>query len=348
MSSNTSKVIRLHKTHDLRVESDPVQQPGAGEVLVKMGAGGICGSDLHYFHHGGLGDIRVIDPIILGHEVSGTVEQIGYGVTSVSVGDRIALNPSTPCNQCEYCQAGLQQHCLDMLFLGSAMRRPHVQGGFREYVTTPEKNCVKVSADTPLAYAALAEPLAVCLHAANRASGFEGAKVLVTGAGPIGSLCAAVAKYRGAAEVVVTDIETFTLETAMKMGATSTINVRESDDELMKYEAVKGHFDIAFECSGVVSALSQAIRVLRPQGTLVQVGSAGSVEVPFGRLIPREITIVGSFRFHEEFNTAVQLIDNGGIDVKPIISHHMPMDQARDAFELATDRSQAVKVVLEL
>lgn len=346
-----TQVVKLHNIHDLRVETEEYSAAGEGEVLIRAGSGGICGSDLHYFHHGGIGDVRVLEPIILGHEASGTVEHVGLGVDHLEAGDRVAINPSTACNQCKFCVAGMQQHCMQMLFMGSAMYRPHTQGAFREHLVMKASNCIAVSDTTPLPHAALAEPLAVCLHAASRVAGkngdaLKGKNVIVTGAGPIGGLCAAVAKYYGAANVVITDIEAFTLSVAARMGATKTINVANGTDELEQYEQDKGYFDFGFECSGAAAALAHAVRALKPQGTLVQVGNAAVMPVPFSRVVPRELTITGSFRFHEEFNIAVNLINEGLINVEPLISQQLPMDQAVEGFHLASDRSQAVKVLL--
>ena len=347
-----TKVVRLYKELDLRVDEESVPEIKSGDVLVRLGAGGICGSDLHYYHRGGMGDIRVVEPIVLGHEVAGTIEQLGDGITSLHVGQKVAINPSTNCNVCSFCKSGLQQHCTHMRFYGSAMFRPHENGAFRQWMVVSADHCFPVSAHTTLAIAAMSEPLAVCLHAAKRALGsidnFDGKRVIVTGAGPIGCLCAAVATYLGAIEVLVTDIQTYTLSVALKMGASSIINVHHSASKLAQYEINKGYFDFAFECSGVESALDQAVRVLKPQGTLVQVGNAGFMAVPFNRLVPRELTIMGSFRFYEEFAEATDLLDQGVIDVSPMISHNLPLDEAVQAFELASDRSQSVKVLLAL
>ena len=346
-----TRVVKLHSEHDLRIDTEEVAALGPDDVLVRVHSGGICGSDLHYFHHGGIGDVRVKDPIILGHETSGTVEKLGASTEhGLKIGDQVSLNPSRACNQCDYCRAGLQQHCYDMLFFGSAMRRPHVQGAFRDLIAVPASQCFKVKPATPLSHAAVAEPLAVCLHAANRLSELRGKKVIITGAGPIGSLCAVVARYQGAAEVVITDIEPHTLSIAKEMGATLTVNVATHAQDLQKFKAgvdgSKGYFDCAFECSGVAQAQSQAISMLKPQGELVQVGLAAEMPVPFNQVVPREISISGSFRFHEEFATAVELIDNGAIDVAPLITESIPMESAEAAFALAGDRSQAVKVLL--
>ncbi|MDF1608881.1 L-idonate 5-dehydrogenase [Hoeflea sp. YIM 152468] len=341
-----TRVCRLYDKHDIRVEIETVAEPGAGEVLVQMGAGGICGSDLHYYHDGGFGPIRVREPIILGHEIAGTVRAIGDGVDSLSIGDRVAVNPSHPCGHCKYCAQGHFQHCLEMRFLGSALRFPHEQGGFREFMLVAEPQCVAVGAGTTLGEAACSEPLAVCVHAANRAGDLAGKKVLVTGAGPIGALCAAVARHRGASEIVVTDLQEATLAVAEKMGATRTINVASAPAAMDAYAADKGYFDVVFECSAAQAALRTAIAAIRPMGKIVQVGVAGDVPIPLNFLVGKEIELIGTHRFHAEFAEAVDLITSTAIDVKPIITATFPLDDALQAFAAAGDRSRSVKVQL--
>ncbi len=340
-----TRVCRLYAQGDLRVERDVVASPGPGEVLLRMGAGGICGSDLHYFQDGGFGTIRVREPIILGHEAAGTVEAVGDGV-DLAPGDRVALNPSRPCGTCRYCREGMVQQCLAMRFSGSAMRLPHEQGAFRDRMIVDAGQCVRVGPGTSLAKAACAEPLAVCLHARNRAGDLAGKRVLVTGAGPIGSLCVAAAVAAGAAEVVVTDLHDATLAAAAAMGATRTVNVGRDAAALADYTADKGYFDAAFECSAAAPALRTAIECTRPQGRIVQVGVTGDLPVPISLLVGKEIELVGTHRFHAEFAEAVGLIDTGRIDPTPIITDTLPVERALDAFRLAGDRSRAVKVQL--
>ena len=338
------RVCRLHGQHDIRVETASVGEPGPGEVRVRMGAGGICGSDLHYYHDGGFGPIRVKEPIILGHEIAGTVEMAGAGVSTLKPGDRVAGNPSHPCGTCKYCRIGRYQHCLTMRCLGSAMRFPHEQGGFREAMVVGAAQCVPVADTVSLGEAACAEPLAVCVHAANRAGDLSGAKVLVTGAGPIGALCGAVARQRGAREVVVTDLQDATLAVASRMGATRTVNVATDAAAMEAYGADKGHFDVVFECSAAAPALRTAIASVRPLGRIVQVGVTGDIPVPLNMIVGKEVELIGSHRFHEEFASAVSLINVGAIDVKPIITGTYRLDEALAAFEAAGDRSRSVKV----
>src|SRR5690554_751236 len=315
-----TRVCRLYGQNDIRIETDDVAPPGPGQVLLRMAAGGICGSDLHYYQDGGFGPIRVREPIILGHEVAGTVEQVGSGVDTLRPGAKVAFNPSRPCGACPYCLAEAFRHCLNMRFSGSAMRMPHEQGGFREYMVVDAMQCEPVSDTTSLAEAACAEPLAVALHARNQAPDLTGKRVLVTGAGPIGCLCVAVARVAGAGEIVVTDLQDTTLAVARQMGADVTVNIIDHEDALEPYYADKGYFDVVFECSAAGPALATAARALRPAGTLVQVGVAGDVAVPINLLVGKEIVLRGSHRFDVEYQQAVRLIDSGRIDVKPIIT----------------------------
>lgn len=341
-----TRVCRLHKKHDIRIESEIAPEPQTGEVRVAIGAGGICGSDLHYYHDGGFGPIRVREPIILGHEAAGTIEAIGPEVRDLNIGDRIAVNPSLPCGRCAYCTDGHPQHCLNMEFLGSAMRFPHVQGAFRDLIVTKASQCIKVSEDTSVNELACTEPLSVCLHAINQAGDITGKRVLITGAGPIGSLCTAAARYAGASEIVVTDLHDATLSTAARMGASETINMAQSPGDLEPYCADKGYFDCVFECSAAAPALQSALSAIRPRGIFVQLGVAGDVPVPLNLVVGKEIQWIGSFRFHSEFASAANLISSRAIDVRPVITQTYPVEDALDAFKQASDRSSAVKVQL--
>lgn len=340
----------IHAARDLRVEEvEAPVPPGPGEVSVRIRAGGICGSDLHYYLHGGFGTVRVRHPMVLGHEIAGVVEAVGPDVTRVRPGDRVAVNPSRPCGVCRFCREGLANHCLDMRFLGSAMRMPHVHGGFREVLTCAEAQAVPIPDDLPLEQAAFAEPLAVCLHAARQAGSLMGRRVLVTGAGPIGSLCVLVARLGGAREVVVTDLSDAPLEVASRLGADRALNTRTEPDALAVYGAEKGHFDVVFEASGTGPALHSAMTVARPRATIVQVGLAGGeVQVALNTLVAKEIALHGTFRFHEEFDQAVDVLARRAIDVMPLLTEVVPLDEAVRAFELAADRGRAMKVQLAL
>lgn len=343
-----TRVCRLHGQNDLRVETIPLVGPALGEVLVAIGAGGICGSDLHYWQDGGFGPIRVQEPIILGHEAAGTVLELGAGVTGLIVGDRVALNPSHPCGTCAFCLEGNPQHCLTMRFKGSALRFPHEQGMFRDRIAIGAAQCHVIATGVSMAAAACAEPLAVCLRALGRAEGrigpLRGKRVLVTGSGPIGALCAALAAQNGAAEVVVTDLQDATLGVARKMGATTTVNVRTDAGALEPWLTDKGQFDLTFECSAASLAIRQAIAATRPMGTIIQVGVTGDTPIPLNMLVGKEIGLIGTHRFDKEFAAAVDLINNGALPLDTMVTHSFPLEEATEAMTAAADRSRSVKV----
>ena len=344
-----TRVARLYGAHDLRVEEQEVSRPGRGEVLLRMAAGGICGSDLHYYHDGGFGPVRVREPIISGHEASGRVFEAGEGV-DLAPGTLVAVSPSQPCGTCEYCQRGLPVHCLDMHFIGSAMRLPHEQGMFRDLFTVPARQAHAFPPGVTEGEAACAEPLAVCLHAVAQAQellgDLAGLRVMVTGAGPIGLLVLAALRHAGADGVIVTDLTDAALERARAMGAATTINVATDATALEPLQKDKGQIDLIFDCSAAGPALRTAFAAIRPRGVIVQVGVTGDITIPLNALVGKEVTWRGSQRFHDEFALAVSLIGSRAIDLRPIISHSLPLERAREAFDLASDRSIACKVQL--
>lgn len=337
----------IHSAKDLRIEEQAIEAVGPGQVLVRVERGGICGSDLHYFNHGGFGAVRLREPMVLGHEVAGRITQLGEGVKELAVGDLVAVSPSRPCGYCAYCQEGKQNHCLNMRFYGSAMPFPHIQGAFREQLVADAAQCVVANGLTA-GEAAMAEPLSVCLHGVRQAGEVLGKKVLITGSGPIGVLSTLAARRAGAAEIVVTDITDQTLAHARTAGADRTINTAKEKTAMTAFSTNKGYFDIHLECSGAPAALASGINALRPKGVVVQLGMGGDMTLPVQAITVKELSLKGSFRFHEEFATAVKLMQGGLIDVKPLITHTMPIEQAQAAFYLASDREQAMKVQIEL
>jgi len=340
-----------HGRKELRIEQAEDRPLAPDEVRVGVAYGGICGSDLHYFHRGAVGDFFIREPLTLGHEVSGVVVEIGANVRGISPGIKAALDPSRPCKECGYCRAGRVNLCTNMLFLGSAGRYPHVQGGFTQHLVLRQDQIVPVPDDTDLLRLSVAEPLSVGLHAVNRAGPLLGKRVVVAGSGPIGLLTACSARLRGAAEVVSTDIEDAPLAVALEqMGATRTINVATEPDWHADFEPDGGYFDVAFEVSGSAAALASLFRVIRRGGRIVQVGMLppGTTEVPINVLQTREIELVGAFRANDEFRTAVDLIVSGAIDVAPILSGTYPLADAVTALERAGDRTQVIKLHLAI
>jgi len=254
--------------------------------------------------------------MILGHEVAGELISLGHGTTGFAIGDRVAVNPSQACGTCPYCQRGQQNHCLDMQFYGSAMRMPHVQGAFRQVLVAQAVQCHVLAAGVSLEEGALAEPFAVTLHAIRRAGSLAGKRVLVTGCGPIGVLVIVSARVHGAQEIVATDVSDYTLAVARRAGADTTLNVSMAEDKLSSFRSNKGYFDTMFECSGNELALRAGLEFLRPCGIVIQVGLGGEVALPQNMVVAKEIEIRGSFRFHEEFALAVDLINRGRVDLK--------------------------------
>ncbi len=341
------EALVIHAPNDLRVEDVPTPAVEAGQVRVRVRAGGICGSDLHYFQHGGFGTIRIQQPMVLGHEAAGAVEELGAGVTGLAVGTRIAINPSQPCSACRFCLMGLQNHCLDMRYYGSAMRMPHVQGAFRREIVIHHSQAFPLADGVSDAEGAMAEPLAVALHAVNRAGPLLGRTVLVTGCGPIGAMVVIAARRAGATRIVVTDVVANTLRKALQIGADEAINVAEQPEALAKYAKDKGQFDVLFESSGNAAALRAAFDVVRPRGVIVQLGLSGAeLTLPFNVVVAKEFDLRGTFRFHEEFGVAVQLINQRLVDLKPLVSATLSFRDAGRAFALAADRTQSMKVVL--
>ena len=341
------QALIIHAAGDLRVEDIETPPLGPGQIQARVRFGGICGSDLHYYQHGGFGTVRVKEPMVLGHEISGTVEAVGAQAAGFAAGDRVAISPSRPCGHCRYCQQGLQNHCLDMRYYGSAMRTPHVQGAFRQRIVCDAAQAHKLAASVSDAEGALAEPLSVALHAVQRAGPLLGRRVLVTGCGPIGALIVIAARRAGAAHITATDVGDFPLRAALKVGADEAINVAARPEALAAFSADKGSFDVLFEASGNQRALVGAFDALRPRGIIVQVGLGGEMTLPINAIVAKEFDLRGAFRFHEEFAVAVELLNKGLVDVKPLVSATLPYRDAGRAFALAADRSQAMKVLLD-
>jgi L-idonate 5-dehydrogenase len=347
IASRPMKSVVIHPPHRLSVEDTRPDAMGPGEVTVAVRAGGICGSDLHYYRHGGFGTVRVKEPMVLGHEAAGEIAAVAEDVTGLTVGDRVAINPSRPCRACRFCLEGLPNHCENMRFFGSAMMFPHVNGAFRERLVCDAAQCEAVPDDVSFEELALCEPLSVVLHGLKRVGSLLQKRVLVTGSGPIGALAVATACHFGAEEIVVTDVAPEPLAVARRLGADRTVDVASRPDELAAYGAGKGTFDVLFECSGNERALRDAIAVMRPRGAVVQLGIfGGEVSVPINLVVSKELQLLGSFRFHEEFPAAAKLIGSGRIDLKPLLTRTYPVEEAVAAFEAAGDRRATMKVHL--
>jgi L-idonate 5-dehydrogenase len=342
------KACVLRAARNLVVEELPEPVPGPGEVLVGLGSGGICGSDLHYFAEGGVGDFRLRQPLTLGHEVAGHVVAVGPNVARIKPGQRIAVNPSHPCGQCRPCLEGRRNLCRNVRFFGSAARFPHIQGAFAERFVAAEGNCFPIPDTVSFRAAACAEPLAVALHALGLVGSVLGKSVLVTGSGPIGVLLVAAARMGGAARICATDLCDEALAIGREMGATDTINVAREPDRLSALAADLDGFDAVLEATGHAAGLASAIGAAALGGTLVQVGMLpqGPTPAPFNPIVTRELRVIGSFRFDREYPVAVAAIGDGRIDVGPMLTHEFAFAELGEAFKTAADRRRAMKVSL--
>jgi L-idonate 5-dehydrogenase len=338
---------KVFAAKDLRIIDTTTPTPGAGEVLIKLGAAGICGSDMHYYLHGRVGNFMIREPLTPGHEASGFVAAVGAGVTKVKAGDRIAVNPSSPCGKCPACREGRENLCINMRFLGSASVFPHMQGMFREYFVMPERNCVPVTTDVAMTEIAMSEPLSVAIHSARRAGELLGKTVLVTGSGTIGCMMVLAARMMGAARIIMTDVVDHPLAVAKLVSADETIRI----DQLpagTKLSTVIGEPDVAFEVSGAPSAFTTAIETVKRGGVVVQVGTLphDGMHVMANMIMSRELDLRGSFRFGNVFEIAVNAIAHRQVDVRPVISASHPLKDAAKAIQLATDKTQSMKIHL--
>jgi len=285
----TNRAAVLHAAHDVRIEERPVPEPGPREVLVEVTSVGVCGSDVHYYEEGRIGDFVVEQPMVLGHESAGRVAALGEGVTRHRVGDRVTLEPGVPCGRCRECRSGRYNLCRDVRFFAT----PPIDGAFANFVAIHEDFAFTLPDHVSDDAGALMEPLSVGIWACRKAGVTAGDRVLVTGAGPIGLLAMQVARAFGATETTITDVQPARLEMAARTGATRTLKVDEEPLEDAGLEV-----DALIECSGVPAALSAGIRVLRPAGTAVLVGMGPSAEgaVPLQAVQTRENWLTGTFR----------------------------------------------------
>jgi L-idonate 5-dehydrogenase len=332
---------RIHAKEDLRVEPQGMPAVGDDEVLLRLGAGGICGSDLHYYFEGRNGSFVVREPLIPGHEASAVVAAVGSAVTRVREGDRVAVSPSHACGRCGYCREGREQLCEHMRFLGSASRFPHVQGMFCEYFVMGERQCYPVAGDVSLGEIAFAEPLAVALHAVNRGGDLLGKSVLVTGAGAIGCLTVLAARLAGAAKIAVSDILDRPLAQAKTVGADVALHAARDADELRTPQ-----FDVAYEVSGSFKALQTCMAAVKRGGVVVQVGTLPHEPLPFvvNDVMAKEVDLRGAFRWGIEFDWAVGYLASRKVDVRPLLSGQYPLQDAVAAFHAAADKNRSTKV----
>ena len=328
----TNRSAVLHSINDVRVEERPMPTPGAGEVLVRIDAVGICGSDVHYFEHGRIGRYEVLSPMIIGHESAGYVTAVGEGINAARVGELVALEPGVPDRTCAECLAGRYNLCPNVVFFAT----PPVDGSMTQFVAFDAAFAHVAPAGITAEQAAMAEPVAVGVWANRRAEVAPGDRVLVTGAGPVGNFAAQVARAFGASTVTISDLNPYRLEVARNLG----LDARLPDD-------VAGEFDVAIECSGVAPVALAAQRSLARNGRLVLVGmGAELVQFDVPLMQNRELTVTGIFRYRNSYPLALDLIASGKVDVLSVITHRFGLDDATSAMTLAHDTPASLKAVV--
>lgn len=344
------KAAVLHGQRDMRIEdrNEPVLERGM--VLIRNRRVGVCGSDLHYFQHGYCAGFVPDRPFVLGHELAADVVAVGDGVDTVQVGERVTVNPARSCGFCTFCKAGRPNLCERIIMLGSASTKPPTDGALAEFTSVRADQCFVLPMGFDAGLAALMEPLAVALHAAKRGGAIAGKRVLVLGGGTIGLLAAVVARAFGATLVVVSDIVPERRTKALELVADEALDPTMSTTTQRATEMSHGGFDCIFEASGSPMALRQGFSLVRSGGTIVQIGTVGNEDVPIpaNLLMNREINYVGSMRYSDVFSEGIALVHAGRINLRPFITHVLPLESSAKAMEIAGERINSLKVQIEI
>ena len=330
----------------IEVKKVCIPEPKPDEALILVHCIGICGSDVHYYEHGKIGRYEVKQPIILGHELAGVVVKVGNGVSNVSVGDRVAVEPGVTCGRCEYCKSGRYNLCPDVVFMAT----PPVDGAWAEYVAVRSDFLFKLPDAMSFEEGALLEPLSVGFHAMRRAKVGPDDRVLVTGLGPIGLLAMEAAKLFGVTDIYGSDVVAFRRELAMEMGATGVLNPLEGDiqNQLLQLSDSKG-VDVIVETSGNAKAISDCIPLVKRGGRIVLVGLPTSNAIPLDipQLVDSELDVYGIFRYANTYPAAIQALSKGTSDICKVITHKFPLSAIKEAVELArTQKETSIKIMI--
>lgn len=325
-----------------------IPQPADNEVLVKLEYVGICGSDMHYYETGRIGDYVVEPPFVLGHEPGGVVVEIGKNVTHLKVGDRVALEPGKTCGHCEYCREGKYNLCPDVVFFAT----PPVDGVFQEYVAHEASLCFKLPENVDTLEGALIEPLAVGFHAANQGGAHAGQTAVVFGAGCIGLVSMMALKAEGVSRVYVVDIMQKRLDKAMELGATGVINSMNTDvqEEIGRLTGGKG-VDLVIETAGMEVTTRQAIHVTKKGATIVLVGysKTGEMTLPLSLALDKELTFKTVFRYRHIYPMAIEAVASGKVNLKGIVSNIFNFDDIQAAMDKSvSDKANIVKSVVKI
>lgn len=321
----------------IELEERAAPQPGPGEVLVDVRAVGVCGSDVHYYEHGRIGDFVVEQPMVLGHESAGVVTALGEGVTGLEVGQRVSVEPGVPCRSCAQCLAGRYNLCPDMRFFAT----PPIDGAFAEQVVVHSAFVFPVPDSISDDAAALLEPLSVGVWACRKGRVGPGSRVLITGAGPIGLVALQTALAFGATEVVVSDVNPARLELARELGATEVVDVRSDSVSAVAPPSV------LLECSGFPPAINEGIRALDRAGRAVLIGMGGDeIPLPLSAVQNKELEVTGTFRYANTWPTAIALVAAGRVDLDRLVTGHYGLADAEQSLTVGRSDPNSVKVIV--
>lgn len=342
-----NRAVRIHGKGDLRVEYLPIPEPEENCVQIRMTSVGLCHTDVHLYDEGRVDHITIEKPMIIGHEISGTVSKLGPGVQELCVGDRVAIDPCRPCGHCRQCQKDQSNLCVNMKLSGVIK----MDGGFANYMTTPAWTCHKLPDNVSLEEGAMMEPLSVGVNAVRRARMEAGDSVIVIGAGPVGLFTMQCAKALGARKVMMVDINEPRLELAKKLGADIIFKPTHKEDPKLAGEELKlalgEEADLCIECSGARGTVDASIHACRPGGTVMMVGFGDmAMYAHIGMAAVREIDILGAFANVNNYPECISLVAAGKVDVKSAISHRLPLEKVKEGMELIR-KGESIKVVID-
>ena len=346
--SQQMKAAVMKGIGSIEIESRPVPIPKEDEALIRIKSVGVCGSDIHYFVEGRIGDYIVQPPFILGHECSGEVVEIGAGVKNIKPGDRVTMEPGIPCGKCENCRTGRYNLCPDVVFWAT----PPTNGSFCEYVAHPANFTYPIGDQVSFEEAALVEPLAVGVYATRRAQVEPGQTALVLGSGPIGLVTVEALLARGVTEVIAVDIVDMRLQKAKELGAPYIINAqKENVADVVKDITRNRGVHVVFETAGNIGTTQMTVDVTKRGGKVVLVGLPSRSVFEFGiiKTIDKELDILGVFRYANAYPGCVDLLNSGKVDLKSLITHRFPLDKAQEALRFAHEhKAESIKVVVNL
>ena len=341
------KVVRLYGKHDLRVEESDKPKPAPGEVLIRIEAVGICGSDVHFFKEGHIGSMEMLSPHVPGHEFCGVVAEVGSEVKDLQSGDRVAGNPVVSCGICELCREGRSNLCLNPKLVGT----PPWPGAMQEYFAHPAAFCRKLPEGMSPTSGALLEPLSVAIHSVDAAEIQSAYSAAVIGCGPIGLFLLKMSRLSGAIDVYASEVLPTRLEAARRFGATQVFDASKVDvvKEILSATGGRG-VDVSFEAAGFPGSLSQSVEVTRPGGRVIVLGTPDQfVSADPTELRHREMRLEWSRRFLDrDYSRALELVSRGIVDVESLVTHHFSLDHAPQAFQALVNGKDAIKVIIDV